>query len=410
MSVYNKKNYRICPNNKFLLPLCSFFKAKRKMFLILFMLLPIAGLIYSGWHLWVLLPLPSLWKAVIIAVGTLCFFSLLLDFNGSLERMPLPLAKVLYKVGTSSVIVLLYVVMAFLLLDLGRLVHLVPKAWLYGNWVTTAALTGLLLTVFVCGNIHYYDKVRVPITLYAPSLSHDMKVVMLSDLHLGYHNTRADLAEWVDLINAENPAFVLIAGDIIDISTRPLMEEGMAEEFRRLKAPVFACPGNHEYYARMPKARQFYKDAGIALLCDTGVMVDDIFVIGRDDRSNRHRKSLNELKCLTQPKNQLAPEEQGLMRQPGYTMVMDHQPYHLEEAEEAGIDFQLSGHTHRGQVWPVSWITDALYECSWGEHQRGNTRYYVSSGLGIWGGKFRIGTQSEYVVATLTPTPRRPEH
>ena len=366
------------------------------MFMILFLLLPIAGLVYSVWHLWVLLPLPSLWKAVIIAVGTLCFLTLLLDFSGSLERMPLPLAKVLYRIGTSSLIVLLYVVMAFLLLDLGRLLHLVPKTWLFQNWVTTAALTGLLLTIFVCGNIHYNNKVRVAITLPAPNLSSDLTVVMLSDLHLGYHNTRADLAEWVDLINAENPDVILIAGDIIDISTRPLMEEGMAEEFRRLKAPVLACPGNHEYYARMPKARQFYKDAGIVLLCDSGAMVDNILVIGRDDRSNRHRKSLHELKmCQTEP------TEEGLEPQPGYTIVMDHQPYHLEEAKNEGIDFQLSGHTHRGQVWPISWITDAIYDCSWGEHQLGNTRYYISSGIGIWGGKFRIGTQSEYVVATL---------
>ena len=371
------------------------------MFLILFMLLPVAGLAYSGWHLWMLLPLPTLWKAIIIITGTLCFLTLLLDFNGSLEQMPLTMARILYKIGTSSLIVLLYVVMTFLLLDLGRLIHLIPKTWLYQNWVTTAALTGLLLTVLVCGNIHYNNKVRVELSIPAPKLPNDLKVVMLSDLHLGYHNTRADLAEWVDLINAENPAFILIAGDIIDISTRPLIEEGMAEEFRRLKAPVLACPGNHEYYARMPKARQFYKDAGITLLCDTGVMVNNIFVIGRDDRSNRHRKSLRELTSLTQPQRQMAPEEDGLMLQPGYTIVMDHQPYHLEEAKEAGIDFQLSGHTHRGQVWPVSWITDALYDCSWGEYQLGDTHYYVSSGIGIWGGKFRIGTQSEYVVATL---------
>jgi predicted MPP superfamily phosphohydrolase len=85
-----------------------------------------------------------------------------------------------------------------------------------------------------------------------------------------------------------------------------------------------------------------------------------------------------------------------------YSIVLDHQPYNLDRAETAGIDFQLSGHTHRGQVWPISWITDHIYECSWGSHQRGNTQFYISSGLGIWGGKFRIGTQSEYVVATLT--------
>ena len=83
------------------------------------------------------------------------------------------------------------------------------------------------------------------------------------------------------------------------------------------------------------------------------------------------------------------------------SIVLDHQPYNLERTEQAGVDFQLSGHTHRGQVWPISWITDAVYEKSWGRHQRGETQYYVSSGIGIWGGKFRIGTQSEYVVATI---------
>jgi len=74
----------------------------------------------------------------------------------------------------------------------------------------------------------------------------------------------------------------------------------------------------------------------------------------------------------------------------------------LEKAEQAGFDFQFSGHTHYGQVWPISWITNAVYECAFGEHQHGNTRYYVSSGLGIWGGKYRIGTRSEYVVATIS--------
>ena len=117
-------------------------------------------------------------------------------------------------------------------------------------------------------------------------------------------------------------------------------------------------------------------------------MVDSaIVIIGRDDRTNRRRKALRDLVSQVEFSK--------------YVIVLDHQPYALERAEQAGVDFQLSGHTHRGQVWPISWITDALYECSWGSHRRGKTQYYVSSGIGIWGGKFRIGTQSEYVVATL---------
>ena len=84
-----------------------------------------------------------------------------------------------------------------------------------------------------------------------------------------------------------------------------------------------------------------------------------------------------------------------------YTILLDHQPYHLEQAEQSGIDFQFSGHTHEGQVWPISLITHSTYECDFGPWQRGDTQYYISSGLGIWGGKFRIGTRSEYLVVNI---------
>ena len=182
---------------------------------------------------------------------------------------------------------------------------------------------------------------------------------------------------------------ILIAGDIIDISIRPIEEEKMAEEFRRLSAPIYACLGNHEYFSKVQQAREFYRAAGINLLIDSTAVVDSaLTIIGRDDRMNQNRKELAMLA------NQADKST--------YTIVLDHQPYNLEKTEQCGIDFQLSGHTHRGQVWPISWITDAIYECSWGKWQRNNTNYYISSGLGIWGGKFRIGTQSEYVVATLS--------
>ena len=111
--------------------------------------------------------------------------------------------------------------------------------------------------------------------------------------------------------------------------------------------------------------------------------------MGRDDRTNLCRLTVGQLK----EKYPIAPTS--------YLVLLDHQPYRLEEAEGAGVDFQLSGHTHRGQVWPLSWITDALYECSWGSLRKGGTDYYVSSGMGIWGAKYRIGTQSEYVVVEI---------
>jgi hypothetical protein len=87
----------------------------------------------------------------------------------------------------------------------------------------------------------------------------------------------------------------------------------------------------------------------------------------------------------------------------GFTILLDHQPNHLDEAVDAGIDFQFSGHTHHGQVWPLSLVTDMLFEDSYGPLRKGGTFCYVTSGLGIWGGKFRIGTRSEYIVATIRP-------
>ena len=356
------------------------------MFLIL--LLPLVALTYIAWHVWVLLPLSALWKSLVIALGVLSFAMLFLNFRRAFDGMPLSVAQMAYEVGTSSIFVLLYLVMIFLLLDLGRLLHLVPKTLLYHNGYTALGIFVLMLGVFVYGNLHYNNKVRVPLELKSQKpLPREYKIVMASDLHIGYHNPRKELARWVDMINAENPDFILIAGDIIDGSMRPIIEERMAEEFRRFKAPVYACLGNHEFYSGVPGARQFYKDAGIHLLVDESAVIDSsIVVIGRDDRTNMRRKPIKDLVGSFASK---------------YTIVLDHQPYNLDRAEAAGVDFQLSGHTHRGQVWPISWITDRIYECSWGSHQRGNTQFYVSSGIGIWGGKFRIGTQSEYVVATL---------
>ena len=359
-----------------------------KLWAVVFFLLPLLGAGYVSWRIWHILPFAPYGKTGLVCLLWVGLLIMVGNFVVGLDRIPLGVARVLYEIGNSWLFVMLYLFMAFLLLDVGRMCHLVPREFLFSSMKGTVAITVFMLAVFLYGNIHYYNKVRVPLDLTTDKpLERPLKLVLMSDLHLGYHNPRAEFAKWVDRVNQEKPDMVLIAGDIIDISVRPLLEEGVAEEFRRLEAPVYACLGNHEYYSGEPKAQQFIADAGIQLLRDSAMTVHGIRLIGRDDRTNPSRKSLAAL-------------HSGGDRN-RYTILLDHQPYHLEEAEQAGVDFQFSGHTHYGQVWPISWITDAIYECAFGSHQRGRTRYYVSSGIGIWGGKFRIGTRSEYVVATL---------
>ena len=364
-----------------------------KIWALIFFLLPLLGCVYVGWNVWRILPLTTAWKTLVIVAMAACFALFILNFVLGLDRVPLPLARVMYNVGNSSLFILLYLTMLFLALDLGRLLHLVPSSFLKDSFVGSLTVLMLIVGIFVYGNTHYYNKSRASMELDTKGrVAQPMKLVLMSDLHLGYHNPRAEFARWVDLINAEQPDLILIAGDIIDISVRPLLEEDVAAEFRRLQVSVYACLGNHEYYSGEPKAQQFFRDAGIRLLRDEAVSLPEwgqLTVIGRDDRTNPHRKSVAQLMKA------FSPEKTN------FTILLDHQPYHLDRSARAGVDFQFSGHTHYGQVWPISWITKAIYECSYGNYQRDSTHFYISSGIGIWGGKFRIGTRSEYLVLTL---------
>ena len=361
----------------------------KSMWMLLFMGLPLLALAYIGWHIWCLLPLSAVWKTVVIIVMIGCFLLTFANFSRSTDGMPMPAAIFCYEVANSSLIILLYLFILFLVLDLGRLVRLLPRTLLYNNWATAIGIVVLMTVVFTYGYFHYKHKYREDIQLTTEKqMAKPLKLVMMSDLHLGYHNRREELHRWVDMINEEHADAILIAGDIIDMSIRPLKEERMFEEFQRLNAPVYACLGNHEYYSGEPDAQEFYEQAGIHLLQDRCATVGDLCIVGRDDRTNQHRKTLADIMKQADRSK--------------FTILLDHQPYHLEQAERQKIDFQFSGHTHHGQVWPISWVTESIYECSFGAHQRGDTQYYVSSGIGIWGGKFRIGTRSEYIVATIS--------
>ena len=359
-----------------------------KYIFLLFLLLPVVGQVYLSWQIWNILPLSTPFKILIVILIALPFFTFFFSMSGQPDKLPMPLATALYEVGTAWFIILLYLVMLFLLLNLGTALHLIPSSFTHCSIIGSLSVLISMCAIFTYANIHYNNKKKVEITLTTEKkISRPMKLVLISDMHLGYHNKRSDLHHWIKLINKENPDAVLIAGDIIDRSIRPILEEHISEEFKNFNAPVYAVYGNHDYYAGITSDRKFCENAGIHILQDSIAYLGDLAIVGRDDKTNPQRKSLSE---VIQNVNRLK-----------YIIELDHQPYHLEEAEQNKVDFEFAGHTHYGQVWPLSWITDAIYEKAFGPYQRGNTYYYVSSGLGIWGAKFRIGTQSEYIVATI---------
>jgi predicted MPP superfamily phosphohydrolase len=366
------------------------------MIVIFLILMAVSG--YVGWHLWMLPPLDWM-RWTVVGMETACVAMAVLSLTRYLDRIPYGLAVFVYNVGNKGLIVIFYLFMAFLLADVLRLVQVMPTAWVRDSWVSSGVLVVAMACLFVYASFNYENKRRVEFTVNTHGkVSHPVKLLVVSDMHLGYHNRRADLDRWVEMLNKEGGDMLLMAGDLVDRSVRPLLQEDMAAGLRKLNMPVYACMGNHEYYADYyapGEVEKFYRDANITLLRDSAVILDDIGIIGRDDRTNRHRE------------RQIARLKQSLILPhthiPTFLILLDHQPYHLFQAEKAGIDLQISGHTHRGQMWPLSWVTDAIYECSWGMTTKGETTYCVSSGLGIWGAKYRLGTQSEYVVVNLMP-------
>ena len=218
------------------------------------------GHMYVFWRIWQILPLGGWYKAALISCLLMGLISLVVIFTAGLDRWPLPLARIIYEAGTSWLFILLYLFMLFALLDLGRLTHLVKPSFLQSSAAGSLTVALLISAIFLYGNINYQHKVRRHITIDSEGkVKKPVKVVLLSDLHLGYHNTREDLQKWVRIVNNEQADAVLIAGDIIDISLRPLLEEDMAEVFRQIKAPVYACLGNHEYYAGTAGGQDFFK-------------------------------------------------------------------------------------------------------------------------------------------------------
>ena len=258
------------------------------------------------------------------------------------------------------------------------------------NYMSFFVVVGSVAVLLIAGNINYHQKRRVHFNIETTKLSPEqqpIRVVGISDLHLGYTIGAKELQEWVHLINAEKPDIVVVGGDLIDNNAEIVTSMGLDKILRTIEAPlgVYACLGNHEYISGKSESIAFHEASNIKILKDAYVEVtDNITLIGRDDVSSPKRKPLSNIV------NGIDDSQ--------FKLLLDHQPKNLEDAEQQNIDLQFSGHTHKGQIFPISLVVESMFENSHGMIKKGLTQIYVSSGLGIWGGKFRVGTQSEYAV------------
>jgi hypothetical protein len=223
----------------------------------------------------------------------------------------------------------------------------------------------------------------------------NLRIVMASDIHMGTLIARRRTNALVESINELNPDLILFAGDIVDEDLAPVIRRDLGGTLKLLKARhgVYGITGNHEYIGGVEPAVKYLTEHGIVMLCDTAILVNDLFFLaGRDDRdkprfTGKTRKNLEEIMKQVDPRYPV--------------ILMDHQPFNLENAVRLGVDLQLSGHTHHGQIWPFNYITSAIYEISTGYHRIGETHFYVSSGFGTWGPPIRLGNRPEIVVINV---------
>ncbi|MHB8906971.1 MAG: metallophosphoesterase, partial [Melioribacteraceae bacterium] len=323
--------------------------------------------------------IPESYRTIYLVTGV--FFVISFIAGRFLERVWISFfSDVLIWVGSFWIAFMFYFFLSLVIIDLLRFINfLIPffPSFITANIEKTKRITALVVFVFVIITIAGgYINTRTintrtykfKINKYAGELS-SLNIVMASDLHLGTILGKSFLNNLVDKINALKPDIILLAGDIVDEDLNPVIKNNVGEELVRLKSKfgVFAITGNHEYIGGVEAAVKYLTAHGITELRDTSVKIDDSFsVVGREDRSvkqfsGRQRKSLSEL--LT-----------GIDKSFPIIM-MDHQPFGLNEASENGIDLQLSGHTHNGQLWPINYIIEKIYDLAWGYEVRGDTHY-----------------------------------
>lgn len=317
-----------------------------------------------------------------------------------------PLSDVLVWTGSFWIAAMLYFFLAALFFDVVRVVnHFLPfypsavtndysraKLIAAGSVVTVVAL--LLLVGHVNALFPRIRTLDLTVTGKASEMK-GLRIVAVSDIHLGSIVGRSRVNRIVSMINSLEPDVVLLPGDIVDEDLAPVISRNLGEALRNIESRfgVFAVTGNHEYIGGVEPASAYLMDHNIIMLRDQTVKVNDsFFLVGREDRSlgrfnGGRRKDLSELMKEVDCKLPV--------------ILMDHQPFGLSEAARYGIDLQLSGHTHYGQLWPVNYIVEQVYEVAWGYRKIDGTHYYVSNGAGTWGPPVRLGNRPEIVQIRL---------
>ncbi|MBK6403764.1 MAG: metallophosphoesterase [Holophagales bacterium] len=233
-------------------------------------------------------------------------------------------------------------------------------------------------------------EVKVP---ELPDGRTELRIVQLSDLHLGTLLGEVWLGRRVDEVNALAPDLVVVTGDLVDSEVGPV--EPLAPVLRRLSAPlgVYGVTGNHEFYAGLERCLGVYETAGIRTLRDGWAEVAPGLVLtGVDDLTARRQLGIDG--------RTLDRAFAGVPRS-AVVVHLSHSPLLVRDAAARGARLMLSGHTHGGQLWPFTYLSAIPYPFQAGRYEVDGMTLAVSRGTGTWGPPMRLFFRSEIVEVTL---------
>ena len=312
--------------------------------------------------------------------------------------------------------ILLYLILAVLMADaICFLLFLITKRRLKCR---TAAAGGICaMVVLVLSAWGAYNARIIQVTPYEITVNKDggrlenLNVVLAADLHLGYNIGTAHMMQMVDKINEQNADIVVFAGDIFDNEYEALDDpEELIAVLQKIQSKhgVYACYGNHDVEEKILagftfggnkkkessiQMDEFLERAGIHLLQDEAVLIDDSFYLyGRPD-AQRPGRGINMRKTAAELMGELDTEKP--------VIVIDHEPKELQELADAGVDIDLCGHTHDGQMFPANLITALMWENSYGYLKKDHMHTIVTSGVGLFGPNMRVGTIAEICPITV---------
>lgn len=256
-------------------------------------------------------------------------------------------------------------------------------------WAGMATLV-LVISLLGYGTYNAYSPTVTTYTIKmdkGTSTISSLNIAMAADTHFGLLSGKDHAERLVKEMNGLKPDLILLPGDMFDDDIQPFIDQRIDEILSKLEAPygVYATLGNHDKHkGTMQELIETLERSGINVLYDETMTIRDQFtIVGRKDMSDPDRLPVDKLMTGVDPEKPV--------------ILLDHQPTELGLSEHAGVDLVVSGHTHRGQVFPGNLITNALFENDWGYFKKGNMQSIVTSGFGFWGPPIRIGTRSEVV-------------